>query len=356
MRTLNLGILAHVDAGKTSLTERLLHSAGVIDEIGSVDDGSTQTDSLALERQRGITIKSAVVSFVVGDVTVNLIDTPGPPGLHRRGGAGARRARRHRAGDLRRRGRAGADPGADAGAAAAADPHAHLREQDRPGGRAHRAGACGHRRTADAVDRRDGVGDRAGHARDARSRPTAAATPRSPPGWPRCSPSTTRRCWPSTCATRPGLSYRRLSRELAAQARQGLVHPVFFGSAITGAGVAELTAGLAGLLPATHGDAAGPAPARCSRSSGGRRGKRSRTSGCSPARCTCGTGCRPGRARRSPRSACSSAARRSRASRSAPGRSASSGACATSRSATRSACRPRGAPGTGSPRPRWKPS
>ena len=77
--TLNLGILAHVDAGKTSLTERLLYAAGVIDEIGSVDDGSTQTDSLALERQRGITIKSAVVSFVIDDVTVNLIDTPGHP-------------------------------------------------------------------------------------------------------------------------------------------------------------------------------------------------------------------------------------------------------------------------------------
>ena len=79
MRTLNLGILAHVDAGKTSLTERLLHAAGVIDELGSVDDGTTQTDSLALERRRGITIKSAVVSFAVDDVTVNLIDTPGHP-------------------------------------------------------------------------------------------------------------------------------------------------------------------------------------------------------------------------------------------------------------------------------------
>ncbi|TDC26383.1 TetM/TetW/TetO/TetS family tetracycline resistance ribosomal protection protein, partial [Kribbella albertanoniae] len=82
VKVLNLGILAHVDAGKTSLTERLLHAAGVIDEIGSVDDGSTQTDSLALERQRGITIKSAVVSFTIGDVdpvTVNLIDTPGHP-------------------------------------------------------------------------------------------------------------------------------------------------------------------------------------------------------------------------------------------------------------------------------------
>src|SRR5471032_2813280 len=79
MRTLNLGILAHVDAGKTSLTERLLYAAGVIDEIGRVADGSTQTDSLALERQRGITIEAAVVSFVVDGVTVNLIDTPGHP-------------------------------------------------------------------------------------------------------------------------------------------------------------------------------------------------------------------------------------------------------------------------------------
>src|SRR5580765_7690898 len=79
MRTLNLGIVAHVDAGKTTLTERLLYAAGVIEEIGSVDDGSTQTDSLELERQRGITIKSAVVSFVIDDIRVNLIDTPGHP-------------------------------------------------------------------------------------------------------------------------------------------------------------------------------------------------------------------------------------------------------------------------------------
>jgi hypothetical protein len=66
--TLNLGILAHIDAGKTSLTERLLHSAGVIDTVGSVDAGSTRTDTLALERRRGITIRSAVlvVSAVEG--------------------------------------------------------------------------------------------------------------------------------------------------------------------------------------------------------------------------------------------------------------------------------------------------
>ena len=78
-RTLNLGILAHVDAGKTTLTERLLYAAGVIDALGSVDAGSTQTDTLALEQQRGITIRSAVVSFPIDDVTVNLIDTPGHP-------------------------------------------------------------------------------------------------------------------------------------------------------------------------------------------------------------------------------------------------------------------------------------
>src|SRR5213596_3239851 len=78
-RTLNLGILAHVDAGKTTLTERLLYAAGVIDEVGSVDKGTTRTDSLALEQRRGITIKSAVVSFPIDDVTVNLIDTPGHP-------------------------------------------------------------------------------------------------------------------------------------------------------------------------------------------------------------------------------------------------------------------------------------
>ena len=61
------GIRWRVDAGKTTLTDRLLYAAGVIDSLGSVDAGTTQTDSLALERQRGITIKSAVASFGIGE-------------------------------------------------------------------------------------------------------------------------------------------------------------------------------------------------------------------------------------------------------------------------------------------------
>ncbi|WAU83601.1 tetracycline resistance ribosomal protection protein Otr(A) [Streptomyces sp. Qhu-G9] len=76
-RTLNIGILAHVDAGKTSLTERLLFDSGVTDRLGSVDAGDTRTDDGAIERQRGITIRSAVAAFTAGDVQINLIDTPG---------------------------------------------------------------------------------------------------------------------------------------------------------------------------------------------------------------------------------------------------------------------------------------
>ncbi|MGW4113523.1 GTP-binding protein [Actinosynnema sp. NPDC004786] len=83
-RTLNLGVLAHVDAGKTSLTERLLFDHGRIPRLGSVDAGDTQTDSGELERRRGITIRSAVAWFaltdpVLGDLQVNLVDTPGHP-------------------------------------------------------------------------------------------------------------------------------------------------------------------------------------------------------------------------------------------------------------------------------------
>jgi ribosomal protection tetracycline resistance protein len=77
MDIVNIGILAHVDAGKTSLTERLLFDAGATDQLGSVDAGTTQTDTGEIERARGITIRSAVAAFTAGDRRVNLIDTPG---------------------------------------------------------------------------------------------------------------------------------------------------------------------------------------------------------------------------------------------------------------------------------------
>jgi ribosomal protection tetracycline resistance protein len=77
MPSLNLGIVAHVDAGKTTLTERLLYETGVSAHLGRVDHGDTVTDADAIERRRGITIRSAVVTFTVGDLKVNLIDTPG---------------------------------------------------------------------------------------------------------------------------------------------------------------------------------------------------------------------------------------------------------------------------------------
>ncbi|GAB3590586.1 tetracycline resistance ribosomal protection protein Otr(A) [Angustibacter peucedani] len=82
MPVLNLGVVAHVDAGKTTLTERLLHATGVTDHLGRVDHGDTTTDADAIERQRGITIRTAVATFTLpappgDDVTVNLVDTPG---------------------------------------------------------------------------------------------------------------------------------------------------------------------------------------------------------------------------------------------------------------------------------------
>ncbi len=73
----NLGILAHVDAGKTTLTEQLLYTAGVIREAGSVDSGTAKTDSLAVEQRRGISVRAATASLAWNGANVNIIDTPG---------------------------------------------------------------------------------------------------------------------------------------------------------------------------------------------------------------------------------------------------------------------------------------
>lgn len=76
-KILNWGIVAHVDAGKTTLTEQLLYRSGTIRGIGRVDAGNTVTDNMALERERGITIRSTTVSFKYQGHTINLLDTPG---------------------------------------------------------------------------------------------------------------------------------------------------------------------------------------------------------------------------------------------------------------------------------------
>lgn len=73
----NIGILAHVDAGKTTLTEQLLYLTGAIRNAGSVDSGTAATDSLAIEKQRGISVRTASAGTKWRDITINIIDTPG---------------------------------------------------------------------------------------------------------------------------------------------------------------------------------------------------------------------------------------------------------------------------------------
>ncbi|WP_434599594.1 GTP-binding protein [Streptomyces sp. A5-4] len=257
MSTLNLGILAHVDAGKTSLTERLLYAAGVIDEIGSVDDGNTQTDSLALERQRGITIKSAVVSFAIKDVMVNLIDTPGHPDfiaevervLNVLDGAvlvisaveGVQAQTRVLMRTLRRLhiptlvfvnkiDRRGARY--DDVLRAISEK---LTQTAVPMGSVHDIGT----RTSGFVPHdADDAGFSAGL--------TEVLAEHDDEFLAAYLDDTTR------------LTHGRLRDALAAQVGRGLVHPVFFGSAATGAGVDALTAAIEELLPRAEADADGP--------------------------------------------------------------------------------------------------
>src|SRR5437899_4066353 len=73
----NIGVIAHIDAGKTTTTEHLLYYAGAKHKLGEVDAGTTETDWDVEEQQRGITIYSACIPFSWRDCTVNLIDTPG---------------------------------------------------------------------------------------------------------------------------------------------------------------------------------------------------------------------------------------------------------------------------------------
>lgn len=74
---INIGILAHVDAGKTSITELMLFKSGIIRSLGNVDKGTSQSDSLEIEKDRGISIRLSTASFAWSNINFNIIDTPG---------------------------------------------------------------------------------------------------------------------------------------------------------------------------------------------------------------------------------------------------------------------------------------
>ena len=76
-RVMNIGIFAHVDAGKTTLTEQLLTACGKIRRAGSVDSGTAQTDFLPIERERGISVSAAATDLEWKNVHINVLDTPG---------------------------------------------------------------------------------------------------------------------------------------------------------------------------------------------------------------------------------------------------------------------------------------
>jgi ribosomal protection tetracycline resistance protein len=256
-KTLNLGILAHVDAGKTTLTERLLYEAGAIDELGSVDAGTTQTDSLALERQRGITIRSAVASFALEGVNVNLIDTPGHPdfiaevdrvlgvldgailvvsaveGVQPQTRILMRALQRLRVPTL-----------------------IFINKIDRPG-------ASDERVMQAIAARLTGAAVQMGAARELGTRaayfaPSSAEDPGFRARLAEVIAESDERIMAAYIDDESRVSYRELGEELAAQTKRALVHPVFSGSAITGAGVESLVAGIAALLPAAEGDPDGP--------------------------------------------------------------------------------------------------
>lgn len=76
-QVLNLGLVAHVDAGKTTTTEQLLYRSGALRQLGTVDEGTAQTDFLEVEQRRGISVRSSQTSFFYKKIRINLIDTPG---------------------------------------------------------------------------------------------------------------------------------------------------------------------------------------------------------------------------------------------------------------------------------------
>ena len=235
--TLNLGIVAHVDAGKTTLSERLLFHAGVIDDVGRVDRGTTQTDSLALERQRGITIRSAVVSLTIGGIPVNLIDTPGHPDFI----AEVDRVL-----------------GVLDGAVLVISAVEGVQPQTRVLMRALQRVGVPTLLFVNKTDRRGADVDRV--LDEVRRRLAVTVVPAG----------VSRTTLIEALAERDeglladfvtdegAITTDRLRAELIRQTRAGLVHPTFAGSAMTGVGVDALMSGIAELLPQASGETDGP--------------------------------------------------------------------------------------------------
>src|SRR5439155_9143676 len=225
--------------------------------LGSVDAGTTQTDSLTLERQRGITIRSAVASFAVDDVHVNLIDTPGHPDFI----AEVERVLSVLDGAV-----------LVLSAVEGVQPQTRIlmralqrlriptlmfvNKIDRAGAGDERVlKAISERLTTAVVSMGEAheLGTRAAYFTD-----SSADDPAFPSRLAEVLAERSEGILAAYVEDESRVPYQQLREELAAQTRRALVHPVFFGSAITGAGVESLLAGIAELLPAPEGDAEGP--------------------------------------------------------------------------------------------------
>ncbi|SDS83464.1 ribosomal protection tetracycline resistance protein [Friedmanniella luteola] len=256
-RALNLGILAHVDAGKTTLSERLLHAAGVIEEVGRVDHGTTVTDSLDLERRRGITIRAAVAALEIAGVAVNLVDTPGHPDFI---------AEVERVLDVLD------------GAVLVVSAVEGVQPQTRVLLRAlqHRGIPClvfvnkVDRRGADVVGVQAEIGRRLGLRTVAMGRVDGEGTAGAAAvGFRADDPDLLGPLAEVLADLDEHLLQEYVEHELSSgpalwraelvrQTRRGLVHPLFVGSALTGTGVGALVDGIGEFLPAASGDPDGP--------------------------------------------------------------------------------------------------
>ncbi|MEU3459264.1 translation factor GTPase family protein [Streptomyces sp. NPDC006733] len=254
---LNLGILAHVDAGKTSLTERLLFDHGARPVLGSVDAGSTTTDTGELERERGITIRTAVAPLIIAGRHVNLVDTPGHPDFI----AEVERALSVLDAAVLV---VSAVEGIQAQTRVLMTSLRRLRlptlifvnKIDRTGARD--AALLAQVRRALAPHLVPLTSTLGAGTPDARALPVPLTGDREPSAAAAVLAEHDTALL-ARLVDGPPPTERDLREQLRRQTAAALVQPVFFGSALSGAGIAELAAGIATLLPAPPADAHAPA-------------------------------------------------------------------------------------------------